>query len=233
MNKNKENLEKLLVFIEELCKKKENEWFRDRLELIINENDSTIIKTYKNTDRIKEYLSIVPDSSIDYSFIMNKTVRVRLDLDNLRMENVYIDFQKKYNDDIHRWYDYLVYAFYQIENLINYYYFKKYPDFDKLILHLESIPDTNFTRNNKFENISDIPIATKIYSFSKTFFEKDPVGYILSNITNVRNEGVHRCSSILRNNEENEKLFKFLKKQSYPEVRNALFKLAEKIKINL
>ena len=95
MNKNKENLEKLLVFIEELCKKKENEWFRDRLELIINENDSTIIKTYKNTDRIKEYLSIVPDSSIDYSFIMNKTVRVRLDLDNLRMENVYIDFQKK------------------------------------------------------------------------------------------------------------------------------------------
>jgi hypothetical protein len=35
MNKNKENLEKLLVFIEELCKKKENEWFRDRLELII------------------------------------------------------------------------------------------------------------------------------------------------------------------------------------------------------
>jgi hypothetical protein len=156
MNKNKENLEKLLVFIEELCKKKENEWFRDRLELIINENDSTIIKTYKNTDRIKEYLSIVPDSTIDYSFIMNKTVRVRLDLDNLRMENVYIDFQKKYNDDIHRWYDYLVYAFYQIENLINYYYFKKYPDFDKLILHLESIPDTNFTRNNKFENISDI-----------------------------------------------------------------------------
>ena len=71
---------------------------------------------------------------------------------------------------------------------------------------MESIPDTNFTRNNKFENISDIPIATKIYSFSKTFFEKDPVGYILSNIRNVRNEGVHRCSSILRNNEENEKL---------------------------
>jgi hypothetical protein len=52
-------------------------------------------------------------------------------------------------------------------------------------------------------------------------------------LRNVRNEGVHRCSSILRNNEENEKLFKFLKKQSYPEVRNALFKLAEKIKINL
>lgn len=232
----RESLEKLLVLIDDICSKDVNFWFKRKLLSKLNQSKDSFLndEIFKNTETIKKYLNISPELSLDYSFIRHKILKNRLELDNLRMENVRIDIQEK--DEIKRLYDYIIYAFYQVENLINFYYYNNYPIISDLINHLESIESTKFKRNNKEKNISDINIATKLYSFNKTFFNKkgEYTGHGLDNLRKVRNEGLHRCTVILKmGHEENDYLYNFLKKSTYDSIQKDLESLVEKVRKNI
>lgn len=232
----KESLDKLLVFIDDICRKEENLWFKERLSLSLNEtkNNQLSDEIFKNTETIKKYLNISPELSIDYSFIKHKILKNRLELDNLRMENTRIDIIEK--DEIKRLYDYIIYAFYQVENLINFYYYSKYDKIDDLLDHLESIESTKFRRTIAITGISDINIATKIYSFNKTFYNSrgDYTGLGIDSLRKVRNEGLHRCTIIMnRGKDENLHLYNFLKRSTYNSIHGNLESLANTIKENL
>ncbi len=230
----KESLEKLLVLIDEICKEEENLWFKNNLEKIISTDslisNNSFLEIKKDTTKIINILDINPSCSVDYSFISHKLLKTRLELDNLRMENVRYDLKEK--DEMKRLYDFCINAFYQIENLINFFYYEKFPVIENLLYHLENIKDSRFKRKEE-KNIGDIAIFAKIYAFNKTYYSEDFTGYNIDSLRLIRNEGLHRCSRIKNIENENKRLHDFLKHATFHSVHSLVNSLAVKIKENL
>ena len=230
----KESLEKLLVLIDEICKEEENLWFKHNLEKTISTDSlistNSFLEIKKDTTKIINILDINPSCSVDYSFISHKLLKTRLELDNLRMENVRYDLKEK--DEMKRLYDFCINAFYQIENLINFFYYEKFPVIGNLLYHLENIKDSRFKRKEE-KNIGDIPISAKIYAFNKTYYSEDFTGYNIDSLRLIRNEGLHRCSRIKNIENENKRLHDFLKHATFHSVHSLVNSLATKIKGNL
>lgn len=232
----KDSLKKLLNLIDDICKDEENLWFKDDLKSKISISNSvsnstdTFIEIKKDTSKIINLLNINPAISVDYSFINYKLLRTRLELDNLRMENIRYDLKE--TDEMKRLYDFCINAFYQIENLINFFYYEKFKKFDTLLSHLENIKDAKFKRKEE-KNIGDIPIFAKIYAFNKTYYTEDYTGYSIDSLRLIRNEGLHRCTRIKNIENENKRLHDFLKHATFHSVHSLVNSLAEKVKQNL
>jgi hypothetical protein len=237
MKNPEESLNKLLDFIVEISEIEQNKWFKNELINRLSQKKSHafthdhILKDIKNdTSKVVDYLEINPNCSIDYSFINHKLLKTRLELDNLRMENVRYDLKEK--DEMKRLYDFCVNAFYQIENLINYYYYEKYPKIDDLLNHLESIEGTSFRRKEE-KSIGDITIAVKIFSFNKTNYNNSTEkfeGMNIDSLRKIRNEGLHRCTRIKSIENESPKLHQFLQYATFDSIHSTVNALAEKIK---
>lgn len=237
---NKESLEKLLLLIDEICSEKDNLWFKNELQdkysFIKKNNDQVferINEIKSDTIKIKKLLNITPEILIDYKFIKHNLLRTRLEIDYLRMENVRYNLNER--DEIKRLYDYCVNAFYQVENLVNYYYYEKYPKINNLLDHLEKIPGTLFKRNIE-KNVGDINISIKIFSFNFTYYSfgnNDYTGFNIDSLRLIRNEGVHRCSRIKTIENENPRLHKFLKHTTFDSIHMLVEKLSLKVKENL
>lgn len=232
----KESLEKLLVLIDEISKEEGNEWFRYELEKKYNNQlTSTKSNIELKVNKISDILEIKGELSIDYTFIDDKLTQNQLVLDNLRMENSRLNTIEK--NEIERFWEYCVNAFYQVENALNYYYHSKYPTINDLLNHFENIPGTSFKRNEKRPemNISEINFSTKLYTFNKTFFnnENDYRGMSLSNLNKVRNYGIHRCTIISGTKNEDPIIFNFFKYNTFNTIRKLLQDLIETIKENI
>jgi hypothetical protein len=232
----KESLDKLLFLIDEICNEEENLWFTEEIQKKkFNLNNTSISKDSfleikKDTTKIINILDINPSCSVDYSFIKHKLLKTRLELDNLRMENIRYDLKEK--DEMKRLYDFCINAFYQIENLINFYYYEKFPKIENLLTHLENIKDSKFKRKEE-KNIGDIAIFAKIYAFNKTYYSEDFTGYNIDSLRLIRNEGLHRCSRIKSIENENKRLHDFLKHATFHSIHSLVNSLAEKVKENL
>ena len=234
MNYNKESLTKLLLLVKEISNVPENEWFKEEIANLSAKIDETthssdnLVDIKKDTNKIVYLLEINPDCSVDYSFVEHKLLRTRLELDNLRMENIRYNLKEK--DEMKRLYDFCINAFYQIENLINYFYYEKYSNIETLLNHLESIPKTKFKRQ-KEKDIGDITIATKIYSFNMTYFNNGQgfTGYNIDSLRQIRNEGLHRCTRMKNSANEEERLHKFLKYATFNSVHSLVNSLSLKI----
>ncbi len=199
-----------------------------------------------NTEVIREHLSITGNNSIDYKFVLNKTVKDQLDKDNLRMENARLRISKE--SELDRFYDFCVNAFYQVEQLINYYYGTKFPLIEDLLKHLESIQYTKFEngvevqkncfKRNSFnpeKSIDEITIGSKLFAFRLEFYnvKYDYTGTNLDSLRLVRNEGQHRCEVIKNNINENKKLHNFFKNNSFDTVHKLIEKLKFTVEDNL
>lgn len=235
----REQIESLIKLITEIANQPGNEWVRSSLLNKINgstknETDnigsSLIVDIKKDTNKVIELLEISPECSIDYSFISHNLLRTRLELDNLRMENVRFDLKEK--DQMKRLYDFSVNAFYQIENLINYFYYEKYPKIEDLLNHLESIEGSNFKRSTNHKNIGDINIASKIFAFNRKYYNKknEFQGFDIDSLRKIRNEGLHRCTRISKIENENPSLHKFISYASFDSIHAIVNNLASKIK---
>jgi hypothetical protein len=232
MIESKKDLISLIEFINEIAQN--NEWFKkqllDKLNLKPDFSSNVDLNDIKkNTTKIIDLLDINPDCSIDYSFIKHKLLRTRLELDNLRMENVRYDLKEK--EEMKRLYDFCINAFYQIENLMNFFYHEKFPKIENLLSHFEQIEQTSFKRKNE-KNIGEITIATKIYSFNKTYYKGDSIieGLNIDNLRLIRNEGLHRCTRIKSIENENQRLHQFIKYATFDSIHATVSSLAIKIK---
>lgn len=187
---------------------------------------------------IREALGIKANKSISYEFIKEQRLKDQLYIDNLRMENAAFNLQEK---EIDRFYVFCVNAFYQIENIINYYFHTKYPNIDDLLTVLEASTKNDgeggkyqFKRSKKEpleKNVGDIQIFFKINALCNLLFPNDKdIKLTLSNLRKVRNEGEHRCQIIFTDKDENNKLYVFLKKATFNSIRIALIKVVSSIK---
>jgi hypothetical protein len=236
MDEQKRDLKTLIDFVNDIANQKGNEWFKNALvkSLIDNKENKDSFDTNigseikKDTKKIINFLEINPSCSIDYSFIDHKLLRTRLELDNLRMENVRYDLKEK--DEMKRLYDFCINAFYQIENLINFYYFEKYTNFENFLSHLESIEGTSFRRKEE-KNIGDITIATKIFAFTRSYYINSErfLGMNMDSLRLIRNEGLHRCSRIKNVENENKRLHQFIKFATFDSIHAIVDSLSKKI----
>lgn len=161
-----------------------------------------LIPIKSDTEAIRNHLEIRANVSIDYNFIKNDRVKKQLIKDNLKMENSRLDIQIK--NDTERFYNFCVEAFYQIEELVNYYFITKYPSDTVAFLK---------TKNSQINSVEfdflKIEISKKIYVFESLFYygQVDANGRTIryestiNLIRDVRNEDSHRCNIIEQDNE--------------------------------
>jgi hypothetical protein len=211
MGNKREDLEKLLKLIENVSEQKGNEWFKRELGLRYSNSSSTKtnssqlntesglildLSPIKNdTTAIRESLEIRGNYSIDYTFVENERTMSQLKIDNLKMENAMMDTTLKI--DTERFYIFCVNAFYQIEELLNYYYFiVAKNNIDLIIEQILKHPKIKFTRNDKMKNVGDISVYHKMELFTSTHDFNKKTSAVFHNIRNVRNMEMHRCSVI-------------------------------------
>lgn len=240
-----EKLKATLQKIELLSK--QNEEFANEMRKMFGKTSSVRVvngegKIEENVAAIREALDIRAPVSIDYSFVDNQRVQDQLIIDNLRMENTALSY---INNEIDRIYNYCVNAFYQVENIINYFLYKKYPGTNELVNVLEEYTkydyeykenkysyDYRFKPNNKdYFNIKNVDIVYKANVISHMLFPNDTNFYwFLTNLRKLRNESSHRCQVIMKDEEINKNLCDFIKNNTIVTTQEYLKILVEAIR---
>lgn len=140
------------------------------------------------------------DRLINYEMIGIMSLKEKLQDDNKRMELVFLE--KKYSED--NFISFCTFAFYQIENLINYFFWRKFT-YDNLLLELLN-NNPKFGKSYKnletakchFPNQKRLPIHVILFLYEKEFFFDKGKYYDkhLTLLREVRNDSSHRCSVI-------------------------------------
>lgn len=227
--------------IEQYSRKPGNEWLLAELKSRFgNSNMSDSSRVSDDVAFIRSALCIKANNSITYDFITNQRLKDQLIIDNLRMENAAYNLQEK---EIDRFYTFCVNAFYQVENIVNYYFHISYPHIQDLLTIIENntLNDGEggkyrFRRSqtNPESNVGDIPVSFKINALCNILFPKDSkIKITLGNLRKVRNEGEHRCQVIYNQKDENNKLYQFLEKATFNSIRIILIRLVSTIKKQL
>jgi hypothetical protein len=182
-------------------------------------------------DTIKELkilTEIKATASISYDKIKIDWVKKRLVSDNLRMENVLYNINIS---DTERFHSFCSNAFFQIENLLNYYYYSKYTNFSDCISYFKS-KGTKFDDNRDPHKLSHIQSYSKLYCFESEFYY-DPKGITfydsqLDMIRQIRNLESHRCDVYRQDYEKHREAFLSLKEKIAGFKKNGLTYTKEK-----
>ena len=199
-------------------------------DININSNISSDITA------IRSALEIRANASITYSFVKYQRLRDQLIIDNLRMENAALNLQDPEAD---RFYVFCVNAFYQVENILNYFYHTVFPEVESLLKEIEDATqdeknDFRFRRTGKGQNVGSIPVAHKLNAFFNSYLpEESSLKWSIGTLRQVRNEGEHRCDIIRQEKDENNNLYKFFKSKTFNYVRIDLIKFVNAIEYKL
>lgn len=215
-----------------------NTELRKALEITSSAIDVSIFNNSITRDisSIREALEIRANVSISYGFVKEQRLRDQLIIDNLRMENAALKLKEP---EAERFYSFCVNAFYQLENIVNYYFHVTFPDIDELLTIIEKYTeeeksnDFKFKRNGREKNVSDIPIAHKINALCNIFFHGDKFKMTLGQLRQVRNEGEHRCMVIQQEKNDKNSLYNFFKYNTFNTIRIYLIKVVNSIKNNI
>lgn len=220
----------------------QNEEFRNEMQKLFGNSVSASVVNVipdltNNISAIRSALEIRANVSISYSFVKHQRLRDQLIIDNLRMENAALNLQ---DPEDGRFYIFCVNAFYQVENIVNYFYHTIFPDIKKLVQEIEDSTkyennDYNYQRNGREVTVSSIPIAHKINAFFNSYLPNErSLKWSIGTLRQVRNEGEHRCDIIRKEKDDNNNLYKFFKSQTFNSLRGELIKFVnaveEKIK---
>lgn len=185
---------------------------------------------------IREALEIRANASVSYAFVGEQRLRDQLIIDNLRMENAALNLKEPEEE---RFYSFCVNAFYQLENIVNYYFHVTFPKIEDLLSIIEEYTeeeisnDFKFKRNGREKNVSDIPIAHKINALCNILFHGDKFKMTLGQLRQVRNEGEHRCMIIQQEKNDKNSLYRFFKYNTFNTIRIYLIKVVLAIKSNI
>lgn len=194
------------------------------------------LNIFSDIAAIRSALEIRANASITYSFVQNPRLRDQLIIDNLRMENAALNLQDPEAD---RFYVFCVNTFYQVENILNYFYHTVFPEVESLLKEIEDATqdeknDFRFRRTGKEQNVGSIPIAHKLNAFFNSYLpEEGSLKWSIGTLRQVRNEGEHRCDIIRQEKDENNNLYKFFKSKTFDYVRIDLIKFVNAIEYKL
>ncbi len=202
----KESLEKLLVLIDEISAREENDWFKEELQKkygalednpVRNNNNSSSFNLQINN--IEKYLKLDGYTVIDYSAIVNETVRDQLFRDCIEMSKYRLG---KINDTIN-FDEYCRYAHLQAEELINYYYTEKFDgDLEKVREFIKKYLPT-YDSSKRIYSLNQISYFYKLTAFLiDNDLTKGKMKETLEFLIDLRNELSHRNSLEERKEDE-------------------------------
>lgn len=164
---------------------------------------------------------------IDYTFIDDESVKTVMEKDNRKMEVLLFEKEK---DDKDRFISFCTSAFHQIENLLNFYYHKKFPDINGLKKFMwENNPafelkykklrkiseEERLKQLNKFKSVRDFDINTLVYLYEKEFYFDKHKSYNkkITLLREIRNDDSHRCTVLEKGNEKVREEYQLLMKE--------------------
>lgn len=135
---------------------------------------------------------------VDYSNISDDRVKQRLIRDNEKMEKILLDI---IHESESKYISFCTSAFHQIENLVNYFYWKRFPKMEDLLQYLLNENPAFKTKYKNLENckgfkrIGQLDINVLVYLFEKEFYFSKGVQYRqeLTMLRDIRNDNSHRC----------------------------------------
>lgn len=232
-NPSKANLEKLLNLIDEICAIEENRWFKESLSSKFSsengfENFPAFLRYQKSQFRIKGRLFYkdIPDIKLKNELI-----------------NDYIEMS--WYQSINNLDRFMLFVFYQMENLINYYILisnafekirvnKEYSTYEYSPKFIVNIKKDFYNHNNDEKSIEKIRVWSKLTFWmidSKNYDWEEKNHRNLSNLITIRNSISHRSSNI--KNEYIDRFIKNLKESSFSDLGyyiNVLKKILESCK---
>ncbi len=195
MAENKEHLKLLLEFIAKILEQEGNEWFHDELAVlfskkIISEKDTDIrlsavtIKEYGSIDKYIEN-GLIP--IIDYGDIKDEEAKFTLIRDSIEMGKC--RFSNIGQDQ--SFLDFCKYAFFQAEQLVNYYLIKKNNNsFETVVDFLNKNNPKARTEGKK--SIASISFSDKLYAIKNQTGMNYELKGVLDKISYARNNSLHR-----------------------------------------
>ena len=206
----------------------ENQEFANEMKKIFAPNAEALVSNgKKDILAIRSALKICAEPSISYDFVQDQRVKDQLIIDNLRMENVLLDSKLSEYD---KYYAFCVNGLYQIENIVNYYLYVKYPEFDQLVRYLEVMTsrrpndkvDYSFKLKDNMNSIQGIDLYSKINAVCREFYSDNLMVSVFSTWRKIRNQSEHRCNIISISNDLTEDLQKFYQRNTYNKLRDYL-----------
>lgn len=199
MGQSKENLKLLLEFIANLLEQEGNEWFHDELanlisKKIISEKDAEISLAavqFRELGSINKYIENGLIPLIDFSDILDTDIKFTLERDCIEMGKCrFSHFGKNQS-----FYEFCKFAFFQIEQLVNYYIVKKNNNsFSEAVEYIKKYNDQAKTEYKK--TVSSIAFSNKLYAIkNQTGMNKELKG-ILDKVSYARNNSLHRSSEL-------------------------------------
>lgn len=190
-NTNKENLRKLLNFLnDEIIHKPENRWFVDELQKILPQKpQATISQSPSTIAKIEKYLALdyrldESNLALDYSFIKDEYLRECFEADCREMiryrwglRSHKIDFG-----------EFCRYVLRQSERLLNMYYMTK-GDITQIINFIKE--KCNWAKIDECKSLEAISYTVKLYAYNEEFNRKETVYDVLDNVRKVRNTHSH------------------------------------------
>lgn len=172
----------------------------------------SFIKMIKGKDSIQVQNLILKyfflKNLINYSWILNQDVKNKLIKDNIKMERL---LSHRQTDKQEIFINYCTISFHQIENLLNYYYFRKFPKFENLLETL-LFDNPSFKKRyktldkakNNFKSIKDLNINLLVYLYEKEFYFDKGIYYNkeITILREIRNDDSHRCEVIQKDSNE-------------------------------
>lgn len=175
----------------------QNPEFESEMRALFGGNSNDYVLT-DDIKAIREALEIRAMPSITYNFINEQRIKDQLIIDNLRMENSALNLKLSEQE---RFSLFCVNAFYQLENLLNFYYHITISDINTILMEIEYFTtnektidkDYSFKRRGNEKSVTDVPMYHKINAFCNKFYPNDnKLKYNLNNIRKVRNDAEHR-----------------------------------------
>lgn len=152
---------------------------------------------------LKHFLEVdLSDILIDYSFVANSRVRKQLVTDNILMEKHRVGLI----DGTPNFYEFCKYAHSQVEELLNYYFVRRFPKIEDFNDHFNKFKPTyedSDESDESFDSFNDITECSWFHkhliflSEKEITFKDKPHGIyasIRTNINKVRNKYLHRSS---------------------------------------
>jgi hypothetical protein len=230
--------EKFLKLVVSFANKEENEDFKYKLleklsgelDFLSIQKDVSFIK--KATARLLKENQLQGDASVDYSWVEDEYVRNQLIVDNFRMGTIYRRGREQNHFEM--FYNYCSYAFFQIEELTNYFLHEMATEVEEFI----SVHNTDCEPKYLITRAEDKVIAHIMNQKINYLLRKYPVVfesiiYTLRSIQGARNEGLHRCSVTFKMGESHDKLVRFLRYQNYDSVLHAIAVVNQFFRIEL
>lgn len=195
----KDSLTKLLSIVKQITDVSDYSWFKNKLIEMLTDDENSIGTLSKKMSKIETHLSLDGIEVLDYSDIEDESTKNQLIADNVQMQKYRLGKIDNHIDFA----EYCRYAHYQAEELINYFFNKKFHFVGDAKSYFQLYNDELQDGWKTFETVPYYRkmkvVTAQIKVIKENMGLKDGINLndILYKVNDIRNEKSHRSSLLI------------------------------------